>query len=167
MVLPISGDLKLGGRYQLEGNAGGTITRCDPPTHLALTWEYGGQVSWVDVRLSPERQGTRAGLEHAAHMPDEFWAQYGPGAVGVGWDLGLRARRCTSKPARRWTVPKDGVARHAGGRQFVEESSDGWPRHPSPRVPTRPERSRPRTDHRLLYRRGRSQPADARLRCAG
>src|SRR6266508_5865410 len=45
--LPISGDLRLGGRYQLEGNAGGTITACEPPRHLAVTWEYGGDVSWV------------------------------------------------------------------------------------------------------------------------
>ena len=36
--LPVSGDLRLGGRYQLEGNAGGTITRCEPPRSLALTW---------------------------------------------------------------------------------------------------------------------------------
>ena len=28
---PISGDLRLGGRYQLEGNAGGEITACEPP----------------------------------------------------------------------------------------------------------------------------------------
>ena len=30
--LPISGDLRLNGRYQLEGNAGGTIERCEPRT---------------------------------------------------------------------------------------------------------------------------------------
>jgi uncharacterized protein YndB with AHSA1/START domain len=36
--LPISGDLRLGGRYQLDGNAGGEITRCEPPRHLAVTW---------------------------------------------------------------------------------------------------------------------------------
>ena len=30
--LPVSGDLRLGGRYQLEGNAGGEILRCEPPT---------------------------------------------------------------------------------------------------------------------------------------
>ena len=29
--LPISGDLRLGGRFQLEGNAGGEIKECDPP----------------------------------------------------------------------------------------------------------------------------------------
>lgn len=27
--LPISGDLRLGGRYQLEGNAEGSITECE------------------------------------------------------------------------------------------------------------------------------------------
>src|SRR4051812_25995035 len=32
--LPIEGDLKLGGRYQVKGNAGGSITRCDPPEAL-------------------------------------------------------------------------------------------------------------------------------------
>jgi uncharacterized protein YndB with AHSA1/START domain len=49
--LPVSGELRVGGRYQLEGNAGGEITRCEPPRHLALTWEYGGDVSWVNVQL--------------------------------------------------------------------------------------------------------------------
>ncbi len=29
--LPVSGDLKPGGHYQIEGNASGTIERCDPP----------------------------------------------------------------------------------------------------------------------------------------
>ena len=43
--LPVSGDLELGGRYQLEGNAGGTITHCERPSFLALTWEFGGDVS--------------------------------------------------------------------------------------------------------------------------
>jgi uncharacterized protein YndB with AHSA1/START domain len=28
--LPVEGDLQLGGRYQLKGNAGGTITACTP-----------------------------------------------------------------------------------------------------------------------------------------
>lgn len=41
--LPVSGELRLGGRYQLDGNAGGTIERCDPPNGFAATWEYGGE----------------------------------------------------------------------------------------------------------------------------
>ncbi|MEM7635602.1 MAG: SRPBCC domain-containing protein [Pseudomonadota bacterium] len=35
---PVSGELHLGGRYQIEGNAGGTITRCDEPEALDVTW---------------------------------------------------------------------------------------------------------------------------------
>ncbi len=57
--LPISDDLRVGGRYQLQGNAGGEITVCDPPRSLAVTWEFGGQLSWVRVRRAftpPKRQ---------------------------------------------------------------------------------------------------------------
>ena len=46
--LPISGDLELGGSYQLEGNAGGRITACQPPSQYAITWEFGGFISWVE-----------------------------------------------------------------------------------------------------------------------
>ena len=52
--LPISGDLELGGRYQLEGNAGGVITACKRPSHFALTWEFGEDTSWVEVRFSDD-----------------------------------------------------------------------------------------------------------------
>lgn len=47
--LPISGDLKPGGTYQLEGNAEGRITTCERLSHFALTWEFAGDVSWVEV----------------------------------------------------------------------------------------------------------------------
>ncbi|MCY3969744.1 MAG: SRPBCC domain-containing protein [Acidobacteria bacterium] len=33
--LPITGELKPGGRYQLEGNAGGVLTACEPPSRYA------------------------------------------------------------------------------------------------------------------------------------
>lgn len=88
--LPIKGELKLGGRYQLEGNAGGTITECEPPRRFATTWEMGGQVSWLEVRLSSAKPGEATlELRHTAIVDDNFWPTYGPGAVGVGWDLGL------------------------------------------------------------------------------
>src|SRR4029450_4047811 len=51
--LPVSGELKVGGRYQLEGNAGGVIERCEPPRSFAATWEYGGAISWIEVTLAP------------------------------------------------------------------------------------------------------------------
>lgn len=87
--LPISGELRLGGRYQFEGNAGGAITTCEPPRALALTWEMGSEVSWVDVTLTPEGGGTRLELVHTAHVSAERWAKFGPGAVGVGWEGGF------------------------------------------------------------------------------
>ena len=90
--LPVSGDLRPGGHYQLEGNAGGTVQECDPPNRFTATWEYGGEVSWIELRLAPTPEGrTRFELEHIAHVDDERWNEFGPGAVGVGWDLSLRA----------------------------------------------------------------------------
>ena len=94
--LPIEGDLKPGGRYQFQGNAGGTIARCDPPEALEVTWEFGGGVSWVNLRLAPEGEGTKLTLEHifrAEDLEGDHWKQYGPGAVGVGWDLGFLGLR--------------------------------------------------------------------------
>jgi uncharacterized protein YndB with AHSA1/START domain len=125
--LPVSGDLRLGGRYQLEGNAGGTIERCDPPRGFAATWEFGGQVSWIEVRLTPEPGGrTRLELEHVAHVTDELWAQFGPGAVGIGWDgmlLGLAQHmsggELTPDKAVAWMASDE-------GRQFYALSSEQW-----------------------------------------
>jgi uncharacterized protein YndB with AHSA1/START domain len=83
--LPVSGELRLGGRYQLEGNAGGVITACDPPSRLALTWEFGRDVSWVEIHVSDAGTGrSRLTLTHTAHV-SEHWGEYGPGATGVGW----------------------------------------------------------------------------------
>ena len=91
--LPITGDLRLGGRYQLQGNAGGTITRCEPPSAVGMTWEFGGEVSWVEVTLEPTADGrAHLHLEHVAHVSDERWDEFGPGAVGVGWDSILLGR---------------------------------------------------------------------------
>jgi len=125
--LPISGELRLGGRYQLQGNAGGTITRCEPPRALALTWEFGGDTSWVDVTLEPTADGrAHLRLEHVAHVPEPLWDQYGPGAVGVGWDSGLLglANYVTSGANR----PDDPIAwlMSDEGKDFVRRSSDDW-----------------------------------------
>ncbi|WP_112133609.1 SRPBCC family protein [Glycomyces dulcitolivorans] len=87
--LPLSGDLKPGGRYQLEGNACGVVERCDAPADLAVTWEFGGGLSWVEVHLSEDGGGTLLELVHEAPVDPEFWGQFGPGAVGIGWDSAL------------------------------------------------------------------------------
>lgn len=126
--LPISGDLRLNGRYQLEGNAGGTIERCDPPKSFAATWEYGGEVSWIEVQLSTEPDGgTRFELVHTAHVADEWWAQFGPGATGVGWDLGLMGLKLHLSSGQS-VDPQQSAAWLAtdDGRQFVSLSSQRW-----------------------------------------
>lgn len=69
--LPVTGDLRPGGRYQIQGHAGGIVERCDPPRSFAVSWEYGEDVSGVEVRLAPEDSGTRFTLEHAAHVEDD------------------------------------------------------------------------------------------------
>lgn len=87
--LPVTGDLRPGGRYQLEGNAGGRIAECEPPRHLGLTWEFGGNTSLLAVDLTP--LGAAAAELRLRHTvpDDDHWAVYGPGATGVGWDLAL------------------------------------------------------------------------------
>lgn len=87
--LPISGELELGGRFQFEGNAGGTITACERLSYLAVTWEFGPYVSWVEARVSDAEAGrARLALVHTAHLSEQ-WDEYGPGATGVGWEMGL------------------------------------------------------------------------------
>ncbi|WP_152362717.1 SRPBCC family protein [Microlunatus speluncae] len=89
--LPITGDLKVGGRYQFEGNAGGTIETCRPYELIKVTWEYDGGMSWVEVRLAAEEdRQTMIEIVHEAPINDH-WRQYGPGAAGVGWDISLIA----------------------------------------------------------------------------
>lgn len=129
--LPVEGDLKLGGRYQLKGNAGGTITRCDPPKALDVTWEFMGGTSWVNVRLSPEGNKARLTLEHIAHVDGigkEHLEKYGPGATGIGWDLGLLGlKRHLENPEQAldpaafeaWTLSSE-------GKEFVRKCGEGW-----------------------------------------
>jgi uncharacterized protein YndB with AHSA1/START domain len=126
--LPISGDLRVGGRYQLEGNASGTIERCDPPSSFAATWEYGDQVSWIEVRLTAEPEGrTRLALDHIAHVDDGQWAEFGPGAVGIGWDMGFMGLAVyLSSGGRADRQESADWAASAEGREFMTLSSQRW-----------------------------------------
>jgi len=128
---PVEGDLKLGGRYQIKGNAGGTITDCEPPRRLALTWEFGGGVSWVAVTLTEEKGGaTQLELEHTAIIDAEFekfWGQFGPGAVGVGWDLSLLG--FAEHLESGWDKPPETDTEWVASenyKDFVAGSSGGW-----------------------------------------
>jgi uncharacterized protein YndB with AHSA1/START domain len=85
--MPISGELRVGGSFQLEGNAGGEILTCEPPRLLRVT--FGGPTSVVEVRLSAQGDSnTVLELEHTVPIA---MAQSGAGAlyVGPGWDGAL------------------------------------------------------------------------------
>lgn len=126
--LPVSGDLRPGGHYQLEGNASGEITGCEPPRHLTLTWGMHGQISWVDIQLVEEKHDrTLLRLEHMAHVPDDMWKQYGPGAVGVGWDQALMGlgQHLASGQAQDHDEMHAWLASDTG-KQFVKLSSEAW-----------------------------------------
>lgn len=126
--MPVSGDLRLGGHYQFEGNAGGEIIACEPPERFTVTWGMHGQDSWLTIALAAQGDGrTALRLEHTAYVPDDMWDQYGPGAVGVGWDLGLLGlglylsgnQTVTPETAAAWLAGEEGQA-------CVRQSSDSW-----------------------------------------
>lgn len=126
--LPITGELRPGGRYQFEGNAGGEVLACEPPGHVAVTWEYLGEVTWVDLHLSGDDERATLRLVHvapASQLPQ--WPEFGPGAVGIGWELGLMgldlhldsAAPVDPAAAAQWVGGPDGVA-------FITASSAAW-----------------------------------------
>lgn len=132
---PVEGDARLGGRYQVVGNAGGEVLECSPPAdgraHYRVTWEFGGGVTWLAVRLTAVGDDrTRLELEHTARVsdvPTEFFTQFGSGATGVGWDqallglslhLGSGAGVAPSE-AEAWMVGDEGKA-------FARAASAAW-----------------------------------------
>jgi len=120
-LMPISGDLRVGGAFQLEGNAGGEILQCEPPRRLKVT--FGGETSIVEVRLSAEGEQTALELEHT--VPIDM-AGSGAGAlfVGPGWDgalMGLGrflAGEATGDPVK--------AARSTQVQEFSKASVQAW-----------------------------------------
>jgi uncharacterized protein YndB with AHSA1/START domain len=121
-LMPVSGEFRVGGRFQLEGNAGGEILACEPPRLLRVT--FGDPNSIVELRLTAQGAGdTVLELEHT--VPIEI-AQSGAGAmwVGPGWDgallgLGLFLRgEVVGDPVAAANSPE--------ARAFSKESVHAW-----------------------------------------
>jgi uncharacterized protein YndB with AHSA1/START domain len=129
--LPVEGDLRLGGRYQLQGNAGGTITRCEPPGALDVTWEFAGATSWVQVRLARAGRGARLVLEHIAHrdaIGKEHLEKFGPAAVGIGWELGLYglAQHLAAADGAVDRAAAEAWMASSDGKAFMRASGEAW-----------------------------------------
>lgn len=127
--LPVSGDLQLGGRFQFEGQAGGVIRECEPPRRLLVTWEMGpagpADTSLVEVTLTEVDDGTRFDLVHRAQIPPEMWDQFGPGAVGVGWDGALLGLGLHLAGGTLGLSPEQ-LAADPAVREFYTASAEGW-----------------------------------------
>jgi len=128
---PVTGDLRLGGRFELDGGEHGEILRCEPPRLLKVSWLYGPDAdAWpgtseVQVRLTPGPTGdTEFELVHAAVLEEPLFPTYGPGAGGVGWDLHLLAlARFLADGA---TLDDEEFRKSPEGREFSRRSAAAW-----------------------------------------
>ncbi|MFT4227560.1 SRPBCC family protein [Micropruina sp.] len=85
-LAPVSGDLSSGGRFRVDFDAddaaqqvNGTITECDPPLLLALTWEIqDAGVSTVTATLTDTQSGCELLLRHCG-LSEPMAAGYGAG----------------------------------------------------------------------------------------
>jgi uncharacterized protein YndB with AHSA1/START domain len=130
--LPVTGDLRVGGSFSLEGNASGEILRCEPPHLLAVTWVYSDRpVDEVELRLSA---GAGGGIvldpDHATVSTKVEWdgqlLDVIPG-VGSGWELPLSYSlprylrgELPDAPASEWYEP---APEHM---ELAERSAEAW-----------------------------------------
>jgi uncharacterized protein YndB with AHSA1/START domain len=134
--LSVTGDLRPGGSFSLEGNARGEILRCEPPRLLRVTWAYGDQpASQVELRLAAGDGGeeTVLELEHSAIAreievggrtvdPVLNDAASGLWGIGTGWELPLTLGlqrylrgELPDRPAAEWFEVTDEVIALADG----------------------------------------------------
>ncbi|MGW8815011.1 SRPBCC domain-containing protein [Gordonia terrae] len=128
---PVTGDLRLGGKYELEGGEHGEILACEPPRLLTVSWLFGPEAdAWpgtseVRVRLTPgPTDDTEFELVHAAFVGEPLFPTYGPGAGGVGWDLLLLALSRLLGGGE--TADHDALEKSPEVREFIRRSAAAW-----------------------------------------
>jgi len=78
----------------------------------------------VEVRLTPSGSGSVFELEHTGTVDPAMWSQFGPGAVGVGWDgavLGLAIHLS----GESWEKPDD-WEKSPEAVEFMTRSAEAW-----------------------------------------
>lgn len=87
---PATGADATGCAFRTVGGAQGRVLAAVPPHQLDLTWEYADNVDRLEIRLDPEEDGTsRLTLQQIARLPETRFDAYGPGAIGIGWDIAV------------------------------------------------------------------------------
>lgn len=129
--LPVDGELKVGGRYQTQGNAGGEILECEPPHRYLITWVFAPEptekdITEVEVRLREDGDRTVLELRHEATVDPQMWSQFGPGAVGVGWDLTLLGLTMHLEHPDAAAPPAEEFEKDPRSRDFIIASSEAW-----------------------------------------
>jgi len=128
----VSGNLSLGGSFQIKNNAKGEVLECEPPEKLAVTWKMFGDVSWVHAHVSPSSSGgTILRVEHilSRSLFDRlYWRWYGAGAAGLGWELWLLGLEAYSgsgadvtEELERWRLSDE-------GKQYLQRATHDWGR---------------------------------------
>ncbi|MEO6511425.1 MAG: polyketide cyclase, partial [Nocardioides sp.] len=104
-----------------------TVESCAAPESFAVTGEFGGMVSWLTVTLTEATEGTTLELVHESPVDPELWAQYGPGAVGLGWDgalLGLGMHVETGEAVDPAYAASFNFSPE--GQQLLRAAAEGW-----------------------------------------
>ena len=85
-------------------------------------------MSWVEARVSDEADGrARLTLTHTVHV-SEHRETFGPGALGVGWELGFLGLALHLAHPDEPKPDEEAFAASPDGRAFTIGSSEGWGR---------------------------------------
>ena len=141
------------------GSAGGTRSRatpaarsstCEPPKRALDHLGVRRQVSWVDAFAGRRRPTSDPAPRSSTPRPSdpEMWAQFGPGAVGIGWETMLMGLAEHLRSARRRPGRAAGLAGGARGPALPRgvhdrEQRPRGSRPASPSAPTPTQAARP------------------------
>ena len=89
----------------------------------------GPAVSSVEVALEPDGpERSRLVLVHSGEVEAEFWDRFGPGAVGVGWDLALAGLGHHLATGADLVLEAGGWGASEEARRFMTGSARRWAR---------------------------------------
>ncbi|PZR14548.1 MAG: polyketide cyclase [Archangium gephyra] len=125
--LPVKVELEGGRTFSFEDAAHGQLEACEAGHRLSFTWEFAGDIGWIDVTLHQEHRHTRITVEHVAFVSDEQWQKFGPGLLGLGWEQTL-LRLAVHLDSGVAVVPGPFLEwlQTPNGKQFIQGASDAW-----------------------------------------